>query len=355
MTIPFVQAAHFYRGGNVPTKIIIHDMEYPERPTGAAWCANYFAGLEGMTTPQASAHYCADSGNIVQCVKDTDGAWHTPGSLSGVEINRSSIGIEHAGYARQTPEEWRDEYSTAMLEMSAGLVAGLCLQYGIPPVRLSPADLRAGAKGICGHVDCTVATGTGSHTDPGPHFPWDWYMERVLARYDMLHNPAQTPAAPLDARPGFGWVPVSLAGVDYQVAPYYVPFVGLGQAEDLAASLGCELPTPALVDAIWRQADLRIDATEMVINDHDGTPQTMASLATFERQRQTLARLIGDRALGVDYQLLAGAFKDVCHIDGQLGLYGWQRLDGSVIQGPYTKHARGWLDYSQGLRLCRRL
>jgi len=170
--------------------VVIHDMEYPEREKSAEWCANYFAGQDG-TRQMPSAHYCIDAGEIIQGVKETDGAWHTPGSLpnkQGREINRTSIGIEHAGYAKQTKEEWFDEYSKAMLERSAGLVADICIRHKIPVVKLSPADLLAGKHGITGHGDCTKATGVGDHSDPGPNFPWDWYIERVQTYYDAMNG-----------------------------------------------------------------------------------------------------------------------------------------------------------------------
>jgi len=155
----FIQAKHYYQGGNTPRLIVIHDMEYPERPTGAEWCAEFFAGPKA---PGASAHYCVDSDSVVQCVKEEDGAWHTPGRLPdrfGVEINRSSIGIEHAGYARQSAEEWMDEYSQAMLRQSAALVADLCLRHDIPPVLLTSEDLKLeGMRGICGPVAFVQST-----------------------------------------------------------------------------------------------------------------------------------------------------------------------------------------------------
>lgn len=355
----FVQAKHgYFDGRNKPRLIVIHDMEYPERPTGAEWCADFFAGANGMTAPKASAHFCVDNDSIVQCVKEDDGAWHTPGALpskGGVEINRSSIGIEHAGYAKQTAAEWRDDYSTAMLEMSAGLVAELCVRHRIPAIRLTPEDLLAGKSGICGHADCTKATGVGTHWDPGPNFPWDWYMERVTDRAGALME--APPELPKDDN---GWVVVHLGDETWRVAPIYVPYVGIGQAKELAERLGCELPTPALVDAIWLAADLRIDANQMPFTAAEGNDfsgQTMASMKAFELTTAKLARAVGDRKLGTDYHLLAGAYKDVVRdpATGRAGLYGWHRRDGSVIQPPYYGHAMGWLDYSHGLRLCRRM
>lgn len=200
----FVQARHFYAGGNKPALIILHDMEYPERPTGAEWCAEYFAG---PNAPRASAHFCVDSDSVVQCVREEDGAWHTPGALpgkGGLEINRSSIGIEHAGFARQTAAEWADAYSTNMLERSAELVARLCERYLIPVVKLAPEGLlRPGASGICGHVDCTRATGVGTHWDPGPHFPWAWYLERVMTYRRLLASARTVEAGDTIPGPAF--------------------------------------------------------------------------------------------------------------------------------------------------------
>ena len=153
--------------------MVIHTMEAPEKPTMAENVARWFAG---KTAPQASAHYCVDSGLVVQCVLEKDVAWHAPGA------NSNGIGIEHSGYARQTAEEWADDYSECMLALSAKLTAEICTRYSIPVVRLTVDDLRSKARGLCGHVDVTNAFNGGrGHTDPGPHFPWEHYLELVSA------------------------------------------------------------------------------------------------------------------------------------------------------------------------------
>lgn len=345
----FVQAKHFYSGGNVPRIVVIHDMEYPEKPDSAEWCANFFAA---ESAPLASAHYAVDGDSVVQMVKEDDGAWHTPGLLVGREINRTSIGVEHAGFARQTPEEWQDPYSAAMLELSAQLVADICARHNIPPRRLTVEELQAGVGGICGHADCTTATGTGSHWDPGPGFPWDWYMERVLAHYGTTRLP------PVSST---GWPRVTVGGVTYEVAPEYIWPIGIGEAEDMAKAAGCELPSPELVDAIWQAADAKIDGAKMIrtrTDGNDGTPQTMASEATFNAQADRLVDevvALSKAGVKMPYTLAAGYCKDVVKKDGVLGIYGWQRADGSVIQPLYTGHARGWIDYSQGLRYVRKV
>lgn len=57
---------------------------------------------------------------------------------------------------------------------------------------------------------------------------------------------------------------------------------------------------------------------------------------------------------GRPYRLLAGSQKDVVTQDGVLGIYGWHTLGGLPLQPFFSGHARGWIDYSQGLRLVRR-
>jgi hypothetical protein len=327
-------------------------MEFPEKSAGAEWCAGFFSG---PNAPKASAHFAVDDDSIVQCVKETDGAWHTPGSLpakGGREINRSSIGIEHAGYARQTEAEWLDAYGLAMLERSAELVAQLCVRHQIPPVRLDPAALVRGEKGICGHVDCTKATGVGSHWDPGPGFPWDWYMARVRSHHALLVTPVADMAEGEDV---LDWPIVTLGKLTperWYVSPTYLWPTSLGGAEELAKHLGCELPTPALVDAIWKAADLRIEPITRSVENGllKDWGSSMASLETLNDQAERIEAAIAGRP----FSLLAGTCKDVVQDEGgRLGLYGWHRLDGSIVQPFYAGHARGWIDYAQGLRLVR--
>lgn len=177
VTIPtydFIQAKNYTSASRDKIDlVVIHDMEYPERPGGAEWCANFFAG---PNAPQASAHYAVDSVTVIQCVKEKDVAWHAPGA------NRSGIGIEHVGFAAQSRADWMDPYSLAELRTSAKLTAEICRRWGIPVVKLSVDELKTGARGLCGHIDVTNAFNGGKgHTDPGPGFPWDYYVELVKA------------------------------------------------------------------------------------------------------------------------------------------------------------------------------
>lgn len=153
--------------------LVIHTMESPEKPDTAEAVANWFAG---PSAPQASAHYCIDSNSVVQCVRDNDVAWCAPNA------NHNGLHFEHAGRASQRLAGWSDAYSTAELLLSAELAAAKVEAYGIPVVKLTPAGVRAGKLGFCGHIDVTRAfPGSGSHTDPGPGFPWPRYLSYVHA------------------------------------------------------------------------------------------------------------------------------------------------------------------------------
>jgi len=152
--------------------IVLHSAEVWEKSSSAEAVAAYFLNPK----PDASAHYVADCDSIVQCVKTEHQAAHCgPG-------NSRSIGIEQAGYAKQTREEWLDAYGQQMLGLVSKLVAREAKQWNIPLVKLSSVDIKAGARGICGHVDINQAfpNNTG-HWDPGPHYPWDVLIEMAKA------------------------------------------------------------------------------------------------------------------------------------------------------------------------------
>jgi N-acetyl-anhydromuramyl-L-alanine amidase AmpD len=182
-TIPFVQARNYTRGrANAIDVIVIHTMESPEKPDTAESVAAWFAG---STAPQASAHYCIDADSIVECVRDTDVAWHAPGA------NHNGLGLEHAGRAAQSAADWSDDYSLRLLDLSAELVAQKCDKYDIPAVWLSAAQLRAGKRGITGHVQVSQAFKRTDHTDPGKFFPVEAYIARVREHLGEKFVPAE--------------------------------------------------------------------------------------------------------------------------------------------------------------------
>jgi N-acetyl-anhydromuramyl-L-alanine amidase AmpD len=152
-------------------------MESPEEIDRAEKCALWMSGKnKKFEPPKASAHFFIDSDSIVQGVRETCIAWHAPGA------NHNGIGIEHAGRARQTRDEWLDEFGRPMLDLSAQLVGEkLCVTWDIQPVFVDAKGLleKPQQRGITTHAAVTEAFKRSTHTDPGKSFPMDWYLERV--------------------------------------------------------------------------------------------------------------------------------------------------------------------------------
>lgn len=159
--------------------IVIHDMEFPERMDTAEVIARDFA-TRGADS-KASAHICVDADSIIQCVLDRDVAYAAPGA------NNDGIHIELAGYGKQTREQWLDAYGVRLLDNGADAASQYCLKFGIPPDQLTDDALRAGAKGIVGHDQVSRVYQRSDHTDPGPNFPWDYFIERV-GHFHALHD-----------------------------------------------------------------------------------------------------------------------------------------------------------------------
>lgn len=172
---PMVQAKWYTPVVGTPRAVrlvVIHDMEFYERSDTAEVIAHDFATRPA--TSKASAHICVDSNSIVQCVRDRDIAYAAPGA------NHDGIQIELAGFGSQTREQWLDFYGIALLALGSDATAQYCIKYGLPVRKLTVAQVRDGVtKGICGHADVTAAFHKSTHTDPGPNFPWDYFVESV--------------------------------------------------------------------------------------------------------------------------------------------------------------------------------
>jgi hypothetical protein len=93
--------------------------------------------------------------------------------------NAVSDNIEQCGWARWTRAEWLAR--PLLLDATARWLAERSTARGIPLVHLSLADVKARRPGVIGHADYTYATGDGTHTDPGPNYPWDVVLGRANA------------------------------------------------------------------------------------------------------------------------------------------------------------------------------
>jgi N-acetyl-anhydromuramyl-L-alanine amidase AmpD len=173
--LQFVQALKYAKGrpDGPPLWIVVHDMEASETRTRAEATANYFATLpDGRSV---SSHYTADSDSVVQCVRLGDVAF-TVGNRPG---NYRGINWEFSGFAAQTRAQWLDPFGVAMFALAAPYIRDDAKKYGIPLVRRTVAELRARMPGVTSHNDLRLAFGNTTHTDPGPNFPWDYFMDLI--------------------------------------------------------------------------------------------------------------------------------------------------------------------------------
>ena len=150
----------------VPHMVIIHTCE-----------SNYASCWSWLDNPasQVSAHYVVneDGGEISQLVHEKSRAWHIAALYdctlnrrhecwrNGVQSNHFTVGIEHAGFVSQ------DSFPRSQLERSAALVCDITRDLAIP------RDWQH----IVGHGQLQPA----DRTDPGPHWPWIFYIHRVQA------------------------------------------------------------------------------------------------------------------------------------------------------------------------------
>lgn len=145
---------------------------------------------------QASSHVGIDAHETMNYVGYDRAAWTL---RSG---NPISDNAEMCAFARWTRAQWMSTgvvdgcvNPLAMLKNTAAWVRSRCLARDIPMVKLSPAQVAAGHRGVIAHWDWTIGKRDGSHTDPGSGFPWDYVMD--LARGGAQPGPGPTPPAPI--------------------------------------------------------------------------------------------------------------------------------------------------------------
>lgn len=125
--------------------------------------------------------------------------------------------------------------------------------------------------------------------------------------------------------------------------------LGLPAAAAIAGQFGMTLPTPRMVDAIYAQAQVRLNPSPM-----QPGPQ-MSSTAYFLRHNATIEGQRQGRG-----GLISGHKKDVVMASrmasnpGRVAIYGWHRAAGNPIQPVSTVHGASYADYSHGIRLVSR-
>ena len=144
--------------------VIIHSCE-----GSYSGCWSWLATRES----NVSAHYVVreDGAEITQLVRESSRAWHIgaiydstlnanhDGLLHGIQSNHFTIGVEHAGFARQT------SWPAQQIDASARLVCDIAKRWQIPRDRL--------------HIVSHGQLQPYNRTDPGSDWPWNDYLARI--------------------------------------------------------------------------------------------------------------------------------------------------------------------------------
>ena len=117
-------------------------------------------------------------------------------------------------------------------------------------------------------------------------------------------------------------------------------------AQKIADAYGCFLPTPLMVDAIYKASAVKLAPVPMYAY-RDSTITMWQHHLMIEGQRNNKKGLI------------AGIKKDVVLSNkvlehakpNRVAIYGWHLLEGKPIQPVYAGHVNWYVDYSHGIRL----
>jgi hypothetical protein len=146
---------------------------------------------------------------------------------------------------------------------------------------------------------------------------------------------------------------------EYQVMPDYLA-VGSDDdfirapltpmtAQRIADAFGWFLPTRAMVDHIYAQADVKLEPQPMT--------ERREAVETFAEHSRLIESQRAHDPLGA---LLAGIKKDVVLTNrlkekpNRVAIYGWHQLNGKPIQPLTIVHKDTYVDYSHGIRFVKR-
>lgn len=158
---------------------------YSSRPANASGkvrmviihsCEGGYSGCWGwLTNPNAgvSAHYVIkeDGSEISQLVRESQKGWHIGASydcklnssklcdLQGYNANNFTVGIEHAGFAKQA------SWNSNLINQSAKLTCDITKAHAIPRDKY--------------HIVAHGQLQPYNRIDPGPNWPWTTYLNKV--------------------------------------------------------------------------------------------------------------------------------------------------------------------------------
>lgn len=136
--------------------------------------AQSLAGYLQNPNSGVSYHYSGDDNTCVDVV-DTDRA-----SWSVLDANSYTINYCFAGSrASMSRGEWLDRFSSGIDFAAQKFVQDAKKYNPLEPRVIDYRDVSRGLAGGTDHRGITVGLGIGDHTDVGPNFPWDVFMDRV--------------------------------------------------------------------------------------------------------------------------------------------------------------------------------
>ena len=152
------------RGGSTVRLIVLHTAE-------GALSIRELGDFFAQPSSQVSSHVGIDDelGVVGEYVKRGMKAW------AAKNANPVAVHAELCAFARWTTSEWKRHPN--MLENCARWIAEEAEAFGIPIVRLTPAQAQGTGRGVCQHVD--LGAWGGGHTDCGLGFPMNDVLERA--------------------------------------------------------------------------------------------------------------------------------------------------------------------------------
>ena len=163
-------------------------------------------------------------------------------------------------------------------------------------------------------------------------------------------------------------VPVTIVGSDHAqpvkvtmcVLPDYLAVgsdadfvlvpLGLSAALDVAGHFGFALPTPKLVDAIYKESPVKLEPRPLPAGDEmRSTAYFVYHSELINRERSALTAPLGELTSGDKKDLVLTSL--LWQRLGRVAIYGWHRGVDRPIQPLSTVHGARYADYSHGVRL----
>lgn len=160
--IPYGSPNYSSRGGARVTTVVCHTAE------GARTAADLGAFFANPASGVSSHVGIDDTGNTVWEYVRRD--WK---SWTQANANPWCVSAELCAFAAWSPGEWANHEN--MLANCAAWIAEEAAAFGIPIVRLTPAQAQAGTPGVCQHRD--LGSMGGNHSDCGDGFPFDQVLD----------------------------------------------------------------------------------------------------------------------------------------------------------------------------------